>query len=361
MAVIIPVRNQPVELEACLAGVLRAGVRPEQIVVVDDASAGAATAQVAERHGVRLVRRDRRGGPAAARNAGVAAAAGARILFFVDSDVVVAPDVLRRLELALREPTIGAVFGSYDAVPAVRTLVSRYRNLLHHYVHQEGAAEAWTFWSGCGAIRREAFLAVGGFDESWAWVEDIELGYRLRSAGWRIRLEKTLQGTHLKRWTLVSMIRSDVAHRARPWTRLLLEAGVLPDDLNVSRGQRASVALSCIAVAGLPLAPVLPQVALPVIVAALIGVTLFNARLLGFLSQIGGPGFAAMCFPLHVIHHVCAGLGFAWGWTEWRLGGARLSRVLPALVPRAGATPGLEDGAYTTGRPNDAHNGGLHR
>ena len=186
VAVIIPVHNKPDELDACLDAVVRAGVGADQVVVVDDASPGEATARVARRHGVHLVRRNRRGGPAAARNAGVAAVHDAQTLFFVDSDVVVAPDVLSRLERALAEPSVGAVFGSYDAAPAVAAPVSRYRNLLHHFVHQEGAEEAWTFWSGCGAVRREAFLAVGGFDENWDWVEDIELGYRLSKVGLKV-------------------------------------------------------------------------------------------------------------------------------------------------------------------------------
>ena len=58
-------------------------------------------------------------------------------------------------------------------------MVSQYRNLLHHFVHQHGHAEASTFWAGCGAIRRAAFDAVGGFDAARfprPSIEDIELG-----------------------------------------------------------------------------------------------------------------------------------------------------------------------------------------
>lgn len=318
VAVVIPVHNQPSDLATCLEALLRAGAAPGAIVVVDDASTDGATAAAAAARGVRVVRREHRGGPAAARNTGVAAAGRADVLFFVDSDVVVAPDAIQRLRAAFRDPAIAAVFGSYDAEPAVATTVSRYRNLLHHFVHQAAAPEAWTFWAGCGAIRRSAFLEVGGFDEDarWNFIEDIELGRRLSSAGWRIRLDKELQAKHLKRWTFVSMVRTDIAYRARPWSHLLLEVAVMPDDLNVTRGQRVSVALSGVACAGLALAPLSPQAALPVAAAALVAVAALNGRLFGFLRRAGGVRFAAACFPLHVVHHCCAGLGFGWAWAE---------------------------------------------
>lgn len=337
IAVIVPVRNAGSELGLCLDALLPAGVPPAAIVVVDDASSDDAAVMAAAARQIRVVVRERRGWPAAARNAGVAATDQADILLFVDADVVVAPDALERVRAAFRDPTIGAVFGSYDAEPAARATVSRYRNLLHHFVHQTAAPEAWTFWAGCGAVRRAAFLEVGGFDEAWRWIEDIELGYRLSRAGWRIRLDKGLQAKHLKRWTLASMIRTDIVGRARPWSHLLLAAPAVPNDLNVTRGQRASVALSGIACAGLVLAPVLPQAGLPVAAAALLGVAHLNRRLLVFFRRVGGVRFAAACFPLHVLHHCCAGLGFAWAWTEWRLGRAGPSG--PDVGVAGGRTP----------------------
>lgn len=356
IAVVIPVHNQPSELATCLDALIRAGALPDAIVVVDDASTESATAAAAVARGVRVVRREQRGGPAAARNTGVAAAKRADVLFFVDSDVVVAPDAIQRLGAAFRDPAIAAVFGSYDAEPAAATTVSRYRNLLHHFVHQAAAPEAWTFWAGCGAIRRSAFVQVGGFDEDarWNFIEDVELGRRLGGAGWRIRLDKGLQAKHLKRWTLVSMIRTDIAYRARPWSHLLLDAAVMPDDLNVTRGQRASVALSGVACAGLAFAPLSPQAALPVAAAALVAVAALNGRLFGFLRRAGGVRFAAACFPLHVVHHCCAGLGFAWARAErWldNLGLLGLDAGLTATADR-GRGGGVRRGTWPLHEPD---------
>jgi hypothetical protein len=63
------------------------------------------------------------------------------------------------------EPDLAAVFGLYDAAPAALRVISQYRNLLHHFVHQNGNPQASTFSAGCGAIRRSVFEQIGGFDE----------------------------------------------------------------------------------------------------------------------------------------------------------------------------------------------------
>jgi hypothetical protein len=117
---------------------------------------------------------------------------------------------------------------------------------MHRYVHQSGKAEAGTFWSGCGAIRRSVFLQHGGFDEGYRRpaIEDIELGYRLSAAGHRIVLDHGLEVKHLKRWTFVNLVKTDIFDRGMPWTELILRDGNMPNDLNIQLSQRVSVALA---------------------------------------------------------------------------------------------------------------------
>jgi GT2 family glycosyltransferase len=204
ISVIVPVHNDPGDLRLCLDALWSAAPADCEIIVVDDGSTDA-TASVAAGMGVSVVALAKNSGPAAARNEGARRARGA-ILLFVDADVVLAPGAIERVQrLFADHPEYAAVFGSYDARPSCRRLVSRYRNLLHHFVHQRGHVEASTFWAGCGAIRRSVFHEVGGFDAGRfrrPSIEDIELGYRLRAARHRIRLDPELQCTHLKRWTL---------------------------------------------------------------------------------------------------------------------------------------------------------------
>jgi glycosyltransferase involved in cell wall biosynthesis len=327
VSVVVPVYNDRAALGRCLAA-LTAGAPPGvEIIVVDDGSTDDSGA-VAARLGARVLRLPANAGPAAARNHGARQARG-DILFFVDADVALAPGALDRVIGVLgARPEAAAVFGSYDASPAAGGVVSRYRNLLHHFVHQEGAPEASTFWAGCGAIRRGVFEAVGGFDAARfrrPSIEDIELGYRLRRAGHRILLDKALQGKHLKRWTLRSLLWTDVMGRAVPWARLILESGRLPDDLNVRRDQRVSAALVGLAAVCLVLAPARPWLA-TVSAAAMLGVVALNRRLYALFARRGGLGFAAACLLLHWLYYLYSGLAYLGVWAGLRL--AALGRRL---------------------------------
>ncbi|MBI3769184.1 MAG: glycosyltransferase family 2 protein [Deltaproteobacteria bacterium] len=314
ISVIIPAYNSPHELRECLTALRASSRPPDEIVVVDDGSTDD-TAEIAAAASVRVLRGGENRGAAAARNLGAEHACG-DVLFFIDADVAVAPDAVDRVaRLFAAEPDVAAVFGSYDAQPRARGVVSEYRNLLHHYVHQRGSTEAFSFWTGCGAVRRAAFTAIAGFDEHPAWrsIEDIELGYRLRRAGYRIRLDKELRGTHLKHWTLAMILRTDLLFRAAPWARLIRHSDAAPADLNLAVTQRLSVALVGIAMVALPLA-FLSRAFAVVAALALAGVLALNCALYGFFYRERGLAFALACLPLHALYFLCSGAGFVYGW-----------------------------------------------
>ena len=226
LSVIVPVRDGASFLADSLPA-LRASDLPGEaweLVVVDDASRDA-SADVAARFADVVLRQPESRGPAAARNRGVRHSRG-DILVFIDADVSVHGDTLRRLDDAFRaDAGIAGVFGAYDAAPRARGLVSQYRNLLHHRIHAQARGEAETFWAGLGAIRRGVFVAAGEFDETMRQLEDIDLGYRVRALGHRILLRPEIQGTHLKRWTLRRMVVTDLFGRGVTWMRLHLAQG----------------------------------------------------------------------------------------------------------------------------------------
>jgi len=271
-------------------------------------------------------------GPAYARNRGAEAARGA-ILFFLDADIMLSSRALRRVANLFQERTdVAAVFGSYDSRPAAAGVISRYRNLLHHFVHQNGNREASTFWAGCGAIRRSVFQQIGGFDNnrfSRPSIEDIELGYRLRQSGYRIVLDKGLQGTHLKCWNLCSLIRTDISCRAIPWARLILETKKLPNDLNLKLGQRVSFALVAVACVFLVLAVVQPRW-LVASATALLTVGVLNRKLYLTFFRQGGIFFTAACIPLHLLYYIYSGLSYFYVWTEFQLRRVGRARRTPA-------------------------------
>jgi len=321
ISLIIPVYNASATLKLCLDAVVTSDYSSYECIVVDDGSNDDSETIARELPVQVLELPEGPFGPAYARNRGAEVARG-KILFFVDADVVLAPGVIRRVAKIFQEqPNLAAVFGSYDAYPRDKGVISQYRNLLHHFVHQNGDPEASTFWAGCGAIRRSAFEQIDGFDEKRfrrSSIEDIELGYRLRQCGYRILLDKTLQGTHLKRWNFYSLIRTDISCRAIPWARLILQTKKLPNDLNLKWGQRVSFALVASACASLPLALVQPEL-LAGSVAGLFGVAVLNRKLYIFFFRQRGTLFAAACFPLHALYYLYSGLSYFYVWAEFQL------------------------------------------
>ena len=278
--------------------------------MVDDASSDG-TAERAEELGATVLRLEENLGASATRNRGAAHAIGDTLLF-VDADVVVHEDAVSRVVRFFDEhPTVAAVFGSYDVQPEARGLVTQYRNLLHHYVHQHGQVEASTFWTGCGAIRREVFEALGGFDEVEYpnCIEDIELGYRLRAAGHSIHLDRELLCTHLKRWTLLSTIRTDVFCRAIPWADLNRNRQLAVDDLNIRASQRLSVALVGLALIAFVVGFFQPW-GLVVTGGLLLGILALNAGLFCFFARQRGLLFAAGCVPLHLTYFLYSGVSY---------------------------------------------------
>lgn len=321
LSVVMPAHNATGVLPRVFDALLASDLPREEweFIVVDDASPDA-TPLMAARHADTVIRLPGPPqGPAYARNRGAEAARG-EVLVFVDSDVCVHPTTLRQFaELFRAEPGIGAAFGSYDDRPPAPGLVSQYRNLLHHYHHQQNGGDAETFWAGCGAIRRALFLKAGKYDE-WHYpkpsIEDIELGHRLRAIGARIVLRPEIQCTHLKRWTLRNMAKTDLHDRGVPWMRLLLQEeriGTM-QSLNLRWQEKVNTALAGLAaiavVAGLAYDfrafALLPLLLLPIFIS--------NLPLYDFFRRVRGPGFALAVLPLHYFYYLLncfsASLGF---------------------------------------------------
>jgi GT2 family glycosyltransferase len=319
LAVVVPAYDAAHFLGRSLPALLGAG--PDLPVVVVDAGSTDGTGTLARELGARVVRLPEREGPAGARNAGVTAVES-EVILFVDADCVLHDDAIARVQGAFRaEPELVALCGSYDAHPPERNFFSLYMNLRHHYTHQRARREPATFWAGCGAVRREAFLRAGGFDAERyprPEIEDIELAGRLRPLG-RLRLDPDLQATHLKRWTFRAVVETDVFCRALPWARLIRETGKLPDDLNLRRSQRLAAALAPLALLALPLgswAAATGRVALAATCAAALAASLaLSVGMIACFARSAGPWFAVRAWLFHQVHLVYSALAFALaGW-----------------------------------------------
>lgn len=305
VSVIVPVYNAVEYLERTLPAIRKSDYPHFELIVVDDNSSDS-SAEFAEKYADVVLRTGLNAGQGKARNVGARASKGA-ILFFVDHDVQVFPDTISLVVETMEEnPGIAALFGSYDADPPSKDFFSQYENLSHHFVHQNSNPEARTFWSGCGAVRREIFFESGGY--SAPLIEDVELGYRLTESGKNIMLLKKLQVKHLKKWSFLSLLKTDIFCRAVPWTRLAYEKG-LPRDLNFSISDRISGVIACL----IPLSLVLMwrwgQMAL--LFAGLAGGFIYlNRRILAFFLKKRGIKFTVFAAFYHWLYFLYSSVTF---------------------------------------------------
>jgi GT2 family glycosyltransferase len=260
----------------------------------------------------------------------------------VDGDVVAEPGVVERVErFFATHPDASAVFGAYDDRPEAPGFMSQYRNLQHRYVHVNNHREARTFWAGLGAVKADAFRAVGGYDERFRRpsVEDIDLGYRLHASGAKIKIDPELNGKHLKRWTFTSSVVSDVRDRGVPWTQLIQRYGGLTTDLNLVWGLRISVvcAFLILLLAFGALVDARLLWGLPVPVALLL---MLNRSYYGYFRRTRGFRFAAGVVGAHFVHHLCNGVSFVVGTALFHLNhrfGVRTAWTLPQAPPEPAA------------------------
>ncbi|MGF1520838.1 MAG: glycosyltransferase [Leptolyngbyaceae cyanobacterium] len=324
VSIVIPVYNGGESFKQCLASIKTSLRIPDEVIVVSDGDTDGSW-QVAEAAGAKVLKLSTSGGPARARNVGAQATSG-EIVFFVDADVTLYPDTVGLVEQAFQQqPDLAALIGSYDDAPGADNFLSQYKNLFHHYTHQTSSETASTFWGACGAIRRSAFQAVGGFDEGYRkpCIEDIELGYRLKRAGYSIRLCKDIWVKHLKRWEPISLLRAEIFYRALPWTELMLRDRRFDADLNLSNANRISVLLTFSLVGSLVLSVVMPNL-LWIVAACAIALLAVNASVYWFFYKKRGLLFALRVIPWHWFYFLYGGGAFAYGtlkhyWNRLRL------------------------------------------
>jgi glycosyltransferase involved in cell wall biosynthesis len=315
ISVIMPVYNGAEFIPLSLPPLIDMMHRGEilEVIVVDDGSTDGSK-QMAETIGAKVLSSGGRLGPGGARNQAANSALG-DILWFVDADVVVHSDAARRLGIGFDVEQVVAVFGSYDSSPPARNFFSQYKNLVHHYYHNRAKDEAHTFWSGCGAVRRAAFLNCGGFDvERYQYpsIEDIELGHRMIKAGGRIRLLRDVQCTHLKVWRFWNLIHTEIFRRAIPWSRLIVTSGEgIPNDLNVGVAEQTRAVLAGILFLAI-LAYLTGYISSSLVLFSGLVVLVANRDIAVFFNRRGGFLFALFSVFFHQIYYLYCASAFAW-------------------------------------------------
>lgn len=256
ISVVIPTRNGARTLGACLEALRASTCPPLEIIVVDDASTDD-SGGIARRFGCRVIRVDENIGAARAKNRGARAAHG-EILFFTDDDVIVGRETLARLVENFADARVAGVVGLLDRQIPFDDFASNLKNLWMRFTYERLPRERiGLFYTSVAAIRREIFLALGGFDENYrgaSITEDTEFGQRVWLAGHNIILDPRVVVTHCKHYTLREVLRTDFL-RARALMLMRLRKWGQPFYTSVPLFYQLGVpilfaALACLALIG---------------------------------------------------------------------------------------------------------------
>lgn len=272
----------------------------------------------------RILVNNGRGGAAETRNIGAKEAKG-QYLFFMDADVLPESDLVGKAAgIIEKDPGIDALFGSYDHSPSQTNFYSQYKNLFNHYIHQHSSPDALTFWSACGLIKKIVFEKIGGFDNRYRMLEDIELGYRLREKGYSLKLNKELQVKHQKKWTFLSLLRSDIFDRALPWTRLLLRYHHLGSkDLNLQMHARFSFLLVILLLISIGIVFVQPLIGGVIAAGSVISLVILNQKLYAFFAKKGA-WFLVRAILMNWLYYLYSGVSFLLAMTGYYLFGKKI-------------------------------------
>lgn len=312
ISVVIPAYRNPSDVRVLVES-LEARCRsalPFEIIVVDDGSGDPGFDRVAADHPrVRLLRLPSNAGASTARNAGARAAAF-DVLLFLDSDMEVRTDVVTIVSETFQRPNVAAVVGAVEPEPRNPTPFKRFWGLLKAYSLPRGEYSS-TFYPMIGAIKRNVFEAIGGFDEriKGASVEDYEISMRLRAAGVRVLYNPALvvrTGYH-PMWKSLRQTFS----RSGKWVLLFAEERRF-DNHTTTSSQAAGVVTGTCLFASFCLALVswqfMPAFA---VLFALYGWV--NRRFLAYVARHASPAFLVIAVPLHVLLSlvICAGVARA--------------------------------------------------
>ncbi|HTX85516.1 MAG TPA: mycofactocin biosynthesis glycosyltransferase MftF [Streptosporangiaceae bacterium] len=209
VTVVIPVRDRADMLDRCLA----ATGAQYPVIVIDDGSADpGAIAAVAARHGAALRRRTASGGPAAARNTGLAGTT-TDLIAFLDSDCIPPPGWVSQLAAHFADPLVGAVAPRIVAPPITPPSSASTAPPATRYAGVRGSLDLGPrparvqpgsrvsyVPTAALLVRRAALDAVSAgrdpFDPALRHGEDVDLVWRLNEAGWRIRYDPAVQVPH---------------------------------------------------------------------------------------------------------------------------------------------------------------------
>lgn len=319
LSIVVPVCDGSEFLDGSLSAILASDLDDDdyELIIVDDASEDDSLA-IAARHADTIIRLGGYPrGAAYARNRGAEQARG-HSLAFVNADVRVHENTFSRLMSEMDHSNAAAIGASNDGTSGERRLSARYWNLLHNYGAQKHGGPGTNFDVSCGVIRRNAFLAVGMYNE-WlfqsASLEGLELGQRLHLAGHTVILSRDITVSHLRHHDLAGVFRTTWRHTSV----LVRSLGYVSSRAHASSHvmHALSIPLGFLGLlfglgAALTVKILLGNLWMAIGIGALV-ILLFNVSVHAHLAKKNGALFALASIPLHFITQMVGVVALACG------------------------------------------------
>ncbi len=179
ISLIIPAWNAELTIEDCLLSAVKAKHSPDEIIVVDDVSSDK-TVDIVNKlaktnSSIKLLKLDKNGGPAAARDCGAKIALG-EIIFFTDSDTVILENTFANCMKTMTEYKADAISGIYHPEPINKGIAELYKALFFYYqfARHKKPFNYETFNGQISAIKKKVYMNTGGYNTNILWGMDNE-------------------------------------------------------------------------------------------------------------------------------------------------------------------------------------------
>ncbi|HUD05960.1 MAG TPA: glycosyltransferase [Candidatus Saccharimonadales bacterium] len=190
ISVVIPAFNESAMLPFCLKAINQQDYKGDiEVIVVDNASTDE-TAEIAKSFNAK-VQYEPRHGVVFARRAGFKAASGG-IIASTDADTIVPKNWISLIELALRDKQYSGVVGAYKLCN-VNSPSKRLAQILIPFFRTIDLLLGAHFAGANFAVYKKAYEGVGGFKTEFITGEDLDLSYRLRKSGYKLKVAYSIR------------------------------------------------------------------------------------------------------------------------------------------------------------------------
>lgn len=327
LSIVVPVHNGEKTIDRCLESVYHSDCKNFEVIVVDDGSTDNSH-KIIQGFPCKTIKLKRNYGVAAARNKGAKKAKGT-ILLFIDADVMIKKDSLNIVVNSFKNnPQIAAVQGVYDKEIKDQNLATLYKHYYNCYKFSKVSNRLLSSTSAfCLAIKKEVFGKINGFDSKFPHpaAEDVDLGMRLRKLNYPILLNRKLKVTHLKSYTLKSLLKTEFI-KVISNVKLMLRTKSLRD-YPISKNRKRdmlniifSVALSLlILISFLSIFFIQSWGPIGIFLGLVIVFISLNCQLLNLIKKEKDFLTALGCLPIVYLDMLVAQMALIWGLIDFKL------------------------------------------